>query len=245
MIIPKKSLGQNFLIDKNICQKIVNSINIENNIIIEIGPGLGQITDKIILKKPKKLILIEKDNNLYKKLQIKYTDKVGIKVINGDALKFKFNENKNIKIISNLPYNICKKLIINLLINYENINEMLFMVQREFAEKINISKELKNNKLSFLINTVSDFKIMFNVTNKVFYPKPKVNSCIIKIKPKKIKIDIKKLKDFSEVVFINKRKKISNVLKRNVFNNVNLSKLMNQRAEDLSNQDLLKLFQKF
>ena len=122
---------------------------------------------------------------------------------------------------------------------------MLFMVQKEFAQKINFSKYSKNNKLRFLINTVSDFKILFSISNKVFYPRPKVNSCMIKIIPKKINIDIKKLKKFSEAVFINKRKIISNVLKIKIHNDDKIYKLINKRAEDLSNKELLNLFQKF
>lgn len=245
MIIPKKSLGQNFLLDKNICRKIVNNIEIDNNIVIEIGPGTGQITKEILLKNPKKLILIEKDNNLFQQLSNKYSENKKIDLINEDALYYDFSEYKKIKIISNLPYNISKKLILNLITNYKNINEMLFMVQKEFAQKINFSKYSKNNKLRFLINTVSDFKILFSISNKVFYPRPKVNSCMIKIIPKKINIDIKKLKKFSEAVFINKRKIISNVLKIKIHNDDKIYKLINKRAEDLSNKDLLNLFQKF
>ena len=116
MIKPKKSLGQNFLIDKNISKKILNLTNIKNKTIIEIGPGKGFLTDEIISRKPKKLTIIEKDQYLFLKLKEKYRNIKNIEVINHDALKYNYKENLNAKtIISNLPYNISIKLIIKCL----------------------------------------------------------------------------------------------------------------------------------
>ena len=103
MIIAKKSLGQNFLIDKNIIHKILNTFEITNNNIIEIGPGLGALTEKILDKKPNKLIIIEKDFELYKKLLNKF-DKKKITIINDDALNYDYSKLKKFKLISNLPY---------------------------------------------------------------------------------------------------------------------------------------------
>ena len=96
----KKSLGQNFLIDKNICEKISKLLNIKDNIILEIGPGYGNLTDALITKKPKKLYLIEKDNNLSIFLKLKYKDHKNIKIINIDFFDLDLSKFKNINIIS-------------------------------------------------------------------------------------------------------------------------------------------------
>ena len=101
MLIPKKSLGQNFLLDKNLCKKIISSLNIRNKIIIEIGPGTGQLTDEIIKFKPKKLILIEKDYKLFKILKNKYSKLNFIEIFNIDAIKINLKLNENFSMISN------------------------------------------------------------------------------------------------------------------------------------------------
>ena len=98
MIKPKKSLGQNFLIDKNIIKKITNQTSIENENIVEIGPGLGNLTDFIISKKPKSLILIEKDLTLFNYLKIKYKDQKNIKIINQDALEYNFTKQNRLEL---------------------------------------------------------------------------------------------------------------------------------------------------
>ena len=103
MLVPKKSLGQNFLIDKNLCKKITKSLNIKNKIIIEIGPGTGQLTDEIIKLNPKKLILIEKYNKLIKLLKKKYIKLDYMEILNIDAINLDVNLNENFSIVSNLP----------------------------------------------------------------------------------------------------------------------------------------------
>lgn len=148
--IPKKSLGQNFLLDKNIQIKIVNLISIKNKNIIEIGPGNGQITDKIIIKKPKKLVLIEKDYNLYNLLKKKYNKLTYISIFNNNVLLIDFNKNINFNIISNLPYNLSVKIIIKLLTHYNNFDEMVFMIQKDVAEKMNYKLIKRKTNLVFL-----------------------------------------------------------------------------------------------
>ena len=114
MIYAKKSLSQNFLNDKNICKKIINQTIIRNKIIVEIGPGYGFMTNYILEKKPKKLILIEKDLYLSALLIKKYKKNNKVHVIENDVLKFNFEKYKNLIIISNLPYNISTKVILYL-----------------------------------------------------------------------------------------------------------------------------------
>ncbi len=242
MINPKKSLGQNFLLDKNLRTKIISTIKIKNQNIIEIGPGTGQLTDEIIKNKPNKLILIEKDSNLYLELCKKYNNTKNITIINQDVLFFNFEKFKNVTIISNLPYNISTKIIIRLLINYkDNINYMIFMVQKEVAEKMSYDLTSKINKYSFLIEALCDYKILFKVSNKVFFPRPKVQSCIIKLKPHKNTINTFDLLNFRNQIFKNKRKLLTNVIKIDKLNN-NYENLINKRVESLSFKNLLKLF---
>ena len=116
MIRPKKSLGQNFLTDKNIINKIINLIKIKDEKIIEIGPGLGALTNEILNQKPKNVILIEKDHNLYKNLIMKYKNFENLSIFNIDALKYSFEKLQGYKIISNLPYNISTKILSKVLV---------------------------------------------------------------------------------------------------------------------------------
>ena len=147
MLIPKKSLGQNFLLDKNLCRKIAKSLKIKNEIIIEIGPGTGQLTDEIIKFRPKKLILIEKDNKLIKILKSKYYKLDFIEILNIDVFKINLNLNENFSIVSNLPYNIASKLIFSILVKYNNVREMIFLIQKEVAKKFNYQKKHESKQI--------------------------------------------------------------------------------------------------
>ena len=241
MLVPKKSLGQNFLIDKNLCKKITKSLNIKNKIIIEIGPGTGQLTDEIIKLNPKKLILIEKDNKLFKLLKKKYIKLDYMEILNIDAINLDVNLNENFSIVSNLPYNIATKLIFKTLIKYNNIQEMIFLVQKEVSIKFKYQINMKNNKYCLFLKTISKYEVLFNISNKVFYPNPKVESTLIKITPKKTKIDKKKLWDFSNNLFFNKRKKINkNFIK--LKNNIKYKKILDKRPEQLNKDEYIKLF---
>ena len=244
MHIPKKSLGQNFLLDRNLLKKIVSNINIKNKNIIEIGSGTGLLTNEIIKKNPKKLILLEKDNSLYEKLKLKYLDNKSIEIENIDVLKDNLSFKNNFNIIANLPYNISTKLIIKLLIKYKNFNEMVFLVQKEVSDKFKYKLLNKKNKYSLFLEIVSNYQVLHDISNKVFYPKPKVKSTLIKITPKNIAIDKEKLWIFSNKIFMNKRKKINN--KFNRFNNQIIdNKILEKRPEDLNKSEYLELFNLF
>ena len=244
MHIPKKSLGQNFLLDRNLRKKIVSNINIKNKNIIEIGSGTGLLTNEIIKQNPKKLILLEKDNSLYEKLKLKYLDNKSIEIENIDVLKDNLSFKNNFNIIANLPYNISTKLIIKLLIQYKNFNEMVFLVQKEVSDKFKYKLLNKKNKYSLFLEIVSNYQVLHDISNKVFYPKPKVKSTLIKITPKNIEIDKEKLWIFSNKIFMNKRKKINN--KFNRFNNRIIDKkILEKRPEDLNKSEYLELFNLF
>jgi|TARA_B100000929_G_scaffold110291_1_gene87404 16S rRNA (adenine1518-N6/adenine1519-N6)-dimethyltransferase len=245
---PKKSLGQNFLIDKNIAKKIVNITSIYNQYIIEIGPGTGFLTDEIIKKKPKKLYLLEKDKSLYQNLKKKYYEYNNIEIINDDALKYDLQYIKERKkIISNLPYNISIKLIMNWLKIECKLQKMVLMIQKEVADKMNYVNKIKKNRLNLFIEVASRYNIEFDVSNNVFFPKPKINSSVITITPKNnLNIDLNKFESFTREIFQYKRKKLSTVLKlkEKKISLIN-SDIYEQRAEDLTLSELMSVFNQF
>ncbi len=241
MLKPKKSLSQNFLIDKNIANKIISNITIANKNIIEIGPGYGMLTDLIIQNKPKNLIIIEKDNVIYEKLKKKYLNLNYVQIYNGDALNFNYENYKNYKIISNLPYNISTRLILKFYEKSNFINEILVMLQKEVALKFNYEL-IKNNKYKFLTYIYTKFKICFFISPNVFYPKPRVDSCVVKFIIKKNNYDWIKLNNFINVIFNQKRKII---LRKLNIRNKSLDQIMNKRVEDLTNNEILKIYNFF
>ena len=239
MASPKKSLSQNFLKDKNISNKIVNLTNIKNRLILEIGPGYGFLTDNILEKKPKKILLIEKDWKLKEKLYEKYKKNKRIEIIGEDILNSNFKNFKNIIVISNLPYNISAKIILHLFSFHKNINEMIFMIQKEMSLKFDYNLP-KMNKYKFLTKIISNYSRCFDVSSKVFFPQPKVQSTIVKFEFNKKNIDLKKANEFSKLIFKNVRKKI--------YNNIKLkldSKLLNKRVSELNIDELLNIYNFF
>ena len=214
----KKSLGQHFLINKKILKKIVSLDDIKDKIIFEIGPGRGALTKEILQNNPKRLILIEKDKNLKTylfKLQEKFEDIVSF--IDDDVLNINlkdFNYNK-VKIISNLPYNIASTLIIKLIKNYDIIESMVLMVQKEVAERLSAKVSTPfYSRLSVLIQLYAEVEKVFDVEPYNFNPRPKVESTVIKIMPyRKRKIHYDRLDNVLKISFRQRRKTIKNNLK--------------------------------
>ena len=239
MTKPKKSLSQNFLIDKNISKKIVDQSIVKGNNILEIGPGYGFLTDNILEKNPKKVYLIEKDHNLKKILIKKYKNNKKVNIIGDDILLTSLSEFKNLIIISNLPYNISSKIILYLFSYKKNIREMIFMIQKEMSLKFDYELP-KMNKYKFLTRVVSSYSRCFDVSSKVFFPKPKVKSTIVKFKFNKKSIDLKKANYFSTKIFKNVRKKIYNNLKINLDN-----ELFNKRVNQININELIYIYDLF
>ena len=218
---PKKSLGQNFLIDQNIINLIVEIGEINNNdIVIEVGPGTGNLTEKIILKEPKKLILIEKDKYLAEKLNVKFKKK--IKLINKDILQVEENKFSSDRMIffGNLPYNISSQLLVKWIRNKDLNNickKMILMFQKEVADRIIAQTNQKDyGRLSILSSWKLDAKRIKDINPGAFYPSPKVKSTILLIKPKSHIFNIKNpknLEHITNIFFSQKRKMINKPLK--------------------------------
>ena len=224
MKFAKKSLGQNFLIDKNIIKKIINLTNLKSQNVIEIGSGKGALTEEILKKKPKSLILLEKDNNLSKNLHSKYSLNKLVKIFNIDVLNFNFNNLKKKKIIlfGNLPYNISSQILVKLL-RTKNIHlkfdHIILMFQKELGEKIIGKYPSKHyGRLSILSNFKLRVIDKFLVSPNCFFPKPKILSMVIHFKTfKDKKFEIKRISNLEKVtniLFSNKRKKINKNIKK-------------------------------
>ena len=190
MINAKKSLGQNFLKDKNVIKKIINLLNLENKNIIEIGPGKGALTNEIIKKNPKSIKVIEKDNHLATKLKNKFLNHKTLKIFNNDILKFDIDRviNQKTVIFGNLPYNISSQIFIKILkikkLN-SNVDGLVFMFQKELGDKIISRYPSKNyGRLSILFNLKFQLEKKFIVSPNCFFPKPKVKSLVIYFSPK-------------------------------------------------------------
>ena len=224
MNFAKKSLGQNFLIDKNIIRKIINLVKLEKKNIIEIGAGHGALTDEILKKKPNSLNIIEKDIFLYKKLKMKYSNIKNVKIYNDDILDFNLESlvKKNSIIIGNLPYNISSQILVKILRfkkwppNFENL---IFMFQKELGEKIlGIYPSANYGRISILSNYRLRFLSKFLVSKNCFFPKPKVTSMVILFKPKLKKLYnieyILNLEKITNFFFSNKRKMINKTIKK-------------------------------
>ena len=214
MIRAKKSLGQNFLVDKNILEKIINTAIIKDKIVLEIGPGTGNLTSLILKNKPKKLIVIEKDNNLAQILEEKFKNK--ITVINDDVLKI--NENtiskEKITVFGNLPYNISTEILSKWIINLKNsfwFDFLILMFQKEVADRIIADFNTSEyGRLSILSNWKLNIKKKFDIKPECFFPKPKVDSTLLIFSPKKNFVNIENPKYLEKVtrVFFNQRRKM-------------------------------------
>jgi len=216
---PKKKLGQNFLINDKILDKIVKVGNItDKDNILEIGPGTGNLTKYLIKAKPKSIVVIEKDTDLINQLKQRFEDR--IKVINEDVLRL--NENfftKKFKVFGNLPYNISTRILSNwCLSNNIRFEKLILMFQKEVADRI-ISKENTKNysRITILANWKFDIKKKFDINPGNFYPAPKIQSSVLEFIPKKkiYKIkDPRNLEHLTRVLFNQRRKMIKkNILK--------------------------------
>ena len=253
-INPKKSLGQNFLIDSKIIDKIVEVGNIKkNDKIVEVGPGTGNLTIKILEKKPNYLTVIEKDEKLAEILNNKF--KNNIKIINGDILKVDINDylnNKNSIIFGNLPYNISTKILINWIRN-DNIEKyykrFVLLFQKEVADRIIAEVNTKNfSRISIISNWKFNIKKILDISPESFFPKPKIKSSLLTFEPKKSFYNLNDAKNLEYVtnIFFNQKRKMIKKPMKFLFKNFEevskeLSIDLNLRPHNLSNQTYYKI----
>ena len=251
--MPKKSLGQNFLNNSDILNKIVDSGDILNtDTILEIGPGTGNLTEKILKKNPKNIIVIEKDNDLVIHLKKKFNTK--IKIINKDILDCynDFDFNLPIKVFGNLPYNISTKILTSF-IKTDNLNtkfkKFIFVFQKEVADRIIAEENSKNyGRLSILTSWKMNKLKIIDIDPVYFYPKPKVWSSLITLTPKLKFETLQKAKHLEYVtnIFFNQRRKmIKKPMKQLFLNFEEVAKMLdldlNLRPQNISKNKYIEI----
>lgn len=258
----KKAFGQNFLIDSNIINKIVDSADVLSSGVIEIGPGLGAMTE-VLTQKAKKVLAYEIDNDMVEILQnnIKADN---FKILNVDFLKADLNKDleffddcDRVVVVSNLPYYITTPIIFKLLASETRITEFYFMVQKEVAQRFTGKPNTKDyNSLSVLIQYRTNAKILFNVPRTCFHPAPDVESAIIKLVKVKRDYDIaneEKFISFVQNLFALRRKTIvNNLSSKYSFSKERISNVLIEegfsdkaRAEELDLSEIVKLYKAF
>ena len=233
----KKSLGQNFLIDKNILKKIVDVGNINSNDkVLEIGPGTGNLTEYIVKANPKTIIIVEKDFNLTKLLKNKFKKKV--KIINDDILKLSEDfYNEKFIIYGNLPYNISTQILAFWCLSKKiKFKKLILMFQKEVADRIVAKVNTKNySRITILSNWKFYIKKLFDINPECFSPRPKIKSSLLEFTPKKNIVDIKYPKNIEKItnIFFSQRRKMVKKNFMKLFKNFDeVSKLVNIRLTD-------------
>lgn len=256
MIKAKKSLGQNFLIDNNIIDKITDIVDIYSQNILEVGPGTGNLTEAILKKKPKNFYAIEKDNELAIKIKEKFKDQVN--VINKDVLRL--NENllseEQLLVFGNLPYNISTEILSKWILNLKDdkiwFSNLILMFQKEVADRIIAQyNSAKYGRLTILANWKLDIKKIVDIKPISFYPKPKVDSSLLLFSPKKNFLRLKNPLNLEKItrVFFNQRRKMIKKPFNQLFNNSTISaKLnidLNLRPQNLNLETYYKLAEEY
>lgn len=266
----KKKFGQNFLIDDNILDEISTSACInDDELIIEIGPGLGNLTS-YLLKKSRYVLLVEIDNNMIEILNDRFKENTNYSLINEDILKVDLDEKiskieeelsfsfKKVKVVANLPYYITTPILFKLLQDSKRVDEIVVMVQKEVADRMVASPKSKDyGILSVMIKYLADAKIIIKVPKEAFIPSPNVTSSVIKlVKNKKYECDDEeKLFELIHHAFAQRRKKMINSLESSKFLNLDKEKIKdafnkaklneNVRAEELSIEEFILLSKEF
>jgi 16S rRNA (adenine1518-N6/adenine1519-N6)-dimethyltransferase len=256
LIYAKKSLGQNFLTDRNILEKIVNVTTIRDKVVFEVGPGTGNLTSFILKNKPKKLFVIEKDNDLAENLNLNFGEQLTI--INDDILNI--NENSlfedKVTVFGNLPYNISTEILSKWILNLKDnfwFDHLVLMFQKEVAERI-ISTFNKSTygRLSILANWKLDINKICDIKPHSFSPKPKIDSSLLFFTPKKNFFKIKDPKNLEKVtrIFFSQRRKMLKKPFNQLFNGDNkisdkLKIDLNLRPQNLDFDTYYKLTSEF
>jgi len=234
VIRAKKSLGQNFLIDKNIIDKIINTVPITGNEVLEVGPGTGNLTKEILKNNPSKIYLVEKDTFLAKNLEEIIDERV--KIFNEDILKFDEYSlsNKKIIVFGNLPYNISTEILSTWITNLKNnywFSDLILMFQKEVADRIIAKLNTSTyGRLSILANWRLNINKICDISPESFSPKPKIQSTLIHFTPKKKFIEIKdptNLEKITRIFFSHRRKMLKKPFNQIFNGNLDLIKKFN------------------
>ena len=253
----KKSLGQNFLIDKKIIQKIVDFENIEDRVVMEVGPGTGNLTESILKKKIKKIYVIEKDTNLSSILAKKFKGKINI--LNNDILKIdeKKLDKEKLIVFGNLPYNISTEILIKWIINLDKKNFwfdcLILMFQKEVADRIVArSNSPKYGRLSIICNWKMNIEKICDIGPESFFPKPKVYSSLLVFRPKNNFFNLKdpnSLEKVTRIFFSNRRKMLKKPFNQLFNGNFEILKKLNidlkNRPQNLDFDMYYKITQEF
>ena len=255
-IKPKKSLGQNFLIDRNILEQIVDTVEIKNKEVLEIGPGSGNLTTFILKKNPKKFYAIEKDDDLALLLEDKFANKITI--INGDVLEISENKisNEKLTVFGNLPYNISTEILSKWIINLDKnfwFESLVLMFQKEVAERIIAeSNTSKYGRLSILSNWKLNIKKIIDIKPHSFSPRPKIDSTLLLFTPKINFFEINDAKNLEMItrIFFSQRRKMLKKPFNQIFQNAKeVSEKfdidLNLRPQNLDVEMYLKLVEEY
>jgi len=223
-IKPKKSLGQNFLIDRNVLEQIVDTVEITNKEVLEIGPGSGNLTTFILKKNPKKVYTIEKDDELALLLKDKFTDEITI--INDDVLKISEDKisNEKLTVFGNLPYNISTEILSKWIVNIDKnfwFENLILMFQKEVAERIIAEPNTsKYGRLSILSNWKLHIKKIIDIKPLSFSPRPKIDSTLLLFTPRENFFKLKEAKNLEMItrVFFSQRRKMLKKPFNQIFN---------------------------
>jgi 16S rRNA (adenine1518-N6/adenine1519-N6)-dimethyltransferase len=246
--IAKKKFGQNFLKDAAIIHSIIQSINpLPNDLLIEIGPGLGALT-KPLLEKTNRLLAIELDRDIVSWMENEYSKK-NITIFNEDILNFNFNQfDQKIRIVGNLPYNISTPILFKCIDNILNIKDLHFMLQKEVVDRmIAIPSSPEYGRLSVMLQYYFTMEHLVDVPKESFEPEPKVESSFVRLIPyEQYPFIANNIEQFARIVkeaFSQRRKTIRNTLKsfisENDFEKIGINPQL--RAENLSVSDFVKI----
>ncbi len=254
-IFPKKSLGQNFIIDLEVLDRISEIAKLtRNDDVLEIGAGLGTLTT-YLAERAKRVVAIEKDNRLFEKLRTSIHHLPNLELVQGDVLKINFRElftGNKMKVVSNLPYSISSPILIKLLENRDIFSLLVIMIQREVGERITASPGGRDyGSISVLLQTFFDISIELTVPPEAFWPKPKVDSVVLKLNPlRSPRIEISDIELFKKIVrasFSSRRKILANSL-RSLIPKEKVEKILKsaeidrkRRAETLSIEEFGRL----
>ena len=244
---PKKALGQHFLVDLNIARKIVDALSVDHDVVIEVGAGMGVLTQYLIENQLDKLQVVEIDKESVEFLKKKFPELEGHLVL-GDFLKYDMTGGDT-AVIGNFPYNISSQIFFQILKYRNNVSECVGMIQKEVAERLAAGPGSKTyGILSVLLQAWYDIEYLFTVNENVFNPPPKVKSAVIRLKRnnvKELECDEKLFVTVVKQAFNQRRKTLRNSLRSLIPAEIIDNEIFNKRPEQLSVTEFVDIVRHF